>query len=1083
MWNESSSEARAAMSDLDALVDEIVAKFEGMRPLEQGEGDSFVAGFARASDALACALEIQRRLIEEPLFVRMGLHTGEIEVREDRYDGPTIIRAARLRDIGHGGQTLASAPTRDLVQDVLPDGADLIDLGSHRLKGLDRAERVYQLVHPALPNRFPPLRSTEAAKGNLPVRLTSFVGRTTELANVTGLVNGNRLVTLTGAGGCGKTRLAIEAAARLDESFPDGVWFCDLGPLSDPDIVPQTLRTTIGLREETSRSDLETVCVRLSDAKTLVVLDNCEHVVAASADLAEAVLKACPKAHVLTTSREPLGVEGEVAWRVPSLPAPSSRDSNSPEDLARFDAVRLFVERAGQARPSFALTSENAPSVAEICARLDGIPLAIELAAARTRVLSVEDLATGLSDRFRLLGRGSRAVLARQQTLEASVGWSHDMLSPTQKTALRRLAAFAGSFTLEGAEHVVASDDITGAEVLELLSQLVDRSLLVAEETTEGTRYRLLETIRQYARERLVDSGEAPAVAVRHLGFYADWMQRLVERAEAGEIQAADASRAVDAAYDNIREACEWAIADGQHELGLCLVSSLGDLWFVWFGLSSDTRSRQGLSWLRQLLRAAADVNPQTHARALLCLTQLTIWNGTLFEAAATANEALPFVRDVGDPRLVSRILLAAGFTLGTVDAEGGRSHLQEAAQIAREHGDTSTLWQALYYTGQISVFGGTREIEAAREGLAVARKGDLTADPLRFGLGVGLIQAGEMPEARRQLEAALAGFEALDQPTWASRVKVFLALANFLVGDRAAARELAQEAVTLAEADAPEREFATLIARFFLAWIAAEEGRHDDAHADLARLGSHDFVTLWAGLGWSMRSFIRASRGDDVGAREALEAVAETPVPIMSLVRIIACWMCALVARHLDELSDAESHVHEAFAVIADDGPRVFAPDLLDVAAALRMDVGADIDAGRLYGAANAARAVMGTKRRTHALSDTGSEIDTLRDRLGEMGFAEALHAGEALSLDDAVAYAQRGRGPRQRPPSGWDSVTPTELKVVALVAEGLTNPQIGERLFISKRTVSAHLRNVFGKLGVSTRAVLAAEATRRSV
>jgi hypothetical protein len=432
------------MSDLDAIADELINKFDGVRP-ERREGDGLVAGFARASDALACAVEIQRRHVDGPLRVRVSVHTGEVEVCEGRYDGPMIIRAARLCDLAHGGQVLLSSAARDVVQDILPDGVDLIDLGSHRLRDLERPERVYQLVHPALDGSFPPLRSADAASGTLPIRITSFVGRTQELADVVELVGANRIVTLAGAGGVGKTRLAIEAATRLGDTFPDGVWFCDLGPLSDPDAVPQTLRLALGVREELSRTDLESVCVHLSDAGALVLLDNCEHLVQASAELATALLRACPRTHLLATSREPIGIEGEVAWRVPSLGAPENGGAVTPEELAAFDSVRLFVERASHARAGFALTRENATAVMEICTRLDGIPLAIELAAARIRVLSAQDLAGGLHDRFRLLGRGSRTVLARQQTLEASIAWSHDMLSGPQKAVFRRLAVFGAS--------------------------------------------------------------------------------------------------------------------------------------------------------------------------------------------------------------------------------------------------------------------------------------------------------------------------------------------------------------------------------------------------------------------------------------------------------------------------------------------------------------------------------------------------------------------------------------------------------------------------------------------------------------
>jgi class 3 adenylate cyclase len=401
MWETSSEQARASMADLGSVVDELVAKFDGARPLEQGEGDSFVAAFARPSDAVGCALELQRVLTDGRLRLRIGVHTGEVELRDGRYDGTTIIRAARLRDLGHGGQTLVSSTTRALVEDSVPDGAGFADVGTHRLKGLERAERIFQLTHPELPGGFPALRSFDAAQ-RLPVRLTRFIGRTDEVVEVRRMLAESRLVTLTGAGGCGKTRLALEALDGVIDAYED-VWWCDLAGLADPEMVGQALRQTVGLNEDGARSDVEIVTAHLAARASLVVLDNCEHLVDACAVLAQALLLACPRVTVVATTREPLGVEGEVAWRVPSLRAD--------------DAVALFVDRAAHARRDFTLGEENAAAVDEICRRLDGIPLAIQLAAARVRALSVAQIVSGLNDRFRLLGRGSRTVLARQQTL------------------------------------------------------------------------------------------------------------------------------------------------------------------------------------------------------------------------------------------------------------------------------------------------------------------------------------------------------------------------------------------------------------------------------------------------------------------------------------------------------------------------------------------------------------------------------------------------------------------------------------------------------------------------------------------
>ena len=1087
---------RSSMASLDALIDEVALRCAGVRPLEQGEGDSFVLAFTRASDAVAAALALQIELADEALAVRMALHTGEPELRDEvRYDGPVIIRAARLRDLAHGGQTLLSSSTRDLVQDALPEGVDLIDLGSHQLKDLDRAERAYQLTHPALQGRFPPLRSSPASAGNLPVPLTSFVGRVLELEDVRRLIGEHRLVTLTGAGGCGKTRLAIEAASVAGDAFPDGVWFCDLGPLSDPSAVAQTLRTTMGVREDPVRDDTESVCLRLSGVAALVVLDNCEHLIDASARLADAILKGCPSVHILTTSREPVGVESEVAWRVPSLRAPEN-GSHRPEDLLGYDAVRLFVERAARARPGFALTAESAASVAEICTRLDGIPLAIELAAARVRVLSVRDLASGLNDRFRLLGRGSRTMLARQQTLEASVGWSHDMLSGPQKVVLRRLAVFAGTFTLAGAERVVSGGEVQQADVLELLSQLVDRSLVIADETWSGTSYRLLETIRQYARERLVASGEAKDVSTRHLDFHAEWAANLLAEARGGRRGPLETRVAVDVVYDNVREACEWAIVDGHHESGLRLASSIWGLWARSFATSSGMRVREGRRWLDELLRDTGDAPPHLRVAAAAALAHAMMIEGDLIESGTLARDAIPLAREVGNLSYLSYLLQRYGFPLSMVDRAQGVAVLEESVQVAREANDPVAFWQAQYFLGQAHGYAGERGLAAVREGLAVAQQADLSAEPLRQAYGLALYQAGDVDAGIDVLEENRVWFAAAGEPEWTSRADGFLAAGLWLKGESVRAREHAARALSLADADTPGRAIVALIARFALAWVAVEEGRIDDADQEFSLFSSdasdvdertdglHIVGMMYGDVFSGLRAITFVAAGDHEMARRTIDAATVAPERIpWVIVTALTLSASAIAARAMGEIEEAERHVHEGLTVISGMGPRVLTPDLLDVAATLRSDVGAHADAVRLWAAATSARTRMGTVRRPNPILTIADDIAGARSRLGEDAFRDAWSTGEQTELDDAVAFALRGWGPRRRPAAGWDSLTPTELKVVALVAEGLTNPQIGERLFVSKRTVSAHLRNVFAKLGVSTRAELASQATKRSI
>ena len=416
-WEERAQEMTGALKALGEVVDSTLGWHQGVRPVEQGEGDSFVAAFARASDAVACALEIQRQLAPNPLRLRMGIHTGEVQLRDEgNYVGPALNRTARLRDAGHGGQVVLSQATCELVRDRLPEGGALRDLGVHRLKDLGRPEHVYQLVHSQLGDTFPPLRSVDHLPNNLPVQLTSFVGREPELAVLRKLLGETRMLTLTGSGGCGKTRLALELAARALERFPDGTWLVELAPITDPTLIASTVAAAAGVREQQGRRALDVLVDHLASQTALVVLDNCEHLVDATAEVAERILLACPGVVVLATSREQLGVPGETAWRVPSLSFPSAHEARL-DALKQYEAVQLFVERARKVRPNFTIDDTTVAPVAAICHRLDGIPLAVELAAARTRVLSPQQILDGLDDRFRLLTGGARTAVARQQTL------------------------------------------------------------------------------------------------------------------------------------------------------------------------------------------------------------------------------------------------------------------------------------------------------------------------------------------------------------------------------------------------------------------------------------------------------------------------------------------------------------------------------------------------------------------------------------------------------------------------------------------------------------------------------------------
>jgi predicted ATPase/class 3 adenylate cyclase/Tfp pilus assembly protein PilF len=563
-------------------------------------GDAFQIAFETAPNALAAAIDAQRSLQAEawgdhgPLKVRMALHTGVTEEREDDYVGPILNRLGRLLSVSHGGQILLSHATYELVSDFLPEDVNLLDLGMHRLKDLIRPEHIFQVSAPNLPSEFRPLQTLDTFPHNLPLQLTSFIGREKEIVEVKRRVLGDRFVTLTGPGGTGKTRLAVQVAAELLELFPDGVWLVEMASISDSALVPNTIATALGIRESSGRPILNLLTDYLRNKETLLVLDNCEHLLSACAQLVMTLLQACPNLCILATSREALDIPGEVPFRVPSLSAPDARRIPPIEKLIEYESVRLFVERAGIIQPNFALTHANASPVAQICHRLDGIPLAIELAVARVKVMPVEQVAARLDDRFRLLTGGSRTALPRHQTLQALIDWSYDLLSDMERALFQRLSVFAGGWTLEAAEAICAGEGIEPFDILDLLTQLINKSLVIPDqESSTETRYRLLETIRQYARNKLFASGGGDKVRERHLDYY----RKLAAQAEPelrGPNQVTWLNQ-LEKEVDNIRAALEWSM---EVNIEACLQIAGALLWF-WHVRS---RKSEGIDWLERAL-------------------------------------------------------------------------------------------------------------------------------------------------------------------------------------------------------------------------------------------------------------------------------------------------------------------------------------------------------------------------------------------------------------------------------------------------------------------------------------------------
>ncbi len=650
------------------------------------QGDAFLVAFPRARDAVGAAVAAQRALMTHAwpdgasLRVRMGLHTGEPLSGGTGYVGIDVHRAARIAGVGHGGQILVSDATRGLVAKDLPNEVSLRDLGEHRLKDLDHPHRLFQVVYPGLSDDFPPLRSLDAHRHNLPIQLTSFIGRTREIAEVKRLLGAARLVTLTGSGGAGKTRLALQVAADVVEAYPDGVWLAEFAPIADPILVPKTVASALSVPEQPGRGMTETLAATLRFKHLLLLLDNCEHLLTACADLAATLLRACPKVCLLATSREGLDVPGETLWGVPSLSLPDVRHLPPSEDLILYEAVRLFVDRAVATTPGFTVTSENAPAVAQVCQRLDGIPLAIELAAARVKVLAVEQIATRLDDRFRLLTGGSRAVLPRQQTLLATMDWSYGLLSEEERMVLRRLSVFAGGWALDAAEAVCAGAGIEAASILDRLASLADKSLVIAETQGGEARYRLLQTVRQYGRDRLQESGEASDVRKRHRGWYLELAEQAYPELMRGQRHEPWLEQ-LETEHDNFRAALEWSeTEENDAEATLRLVGALH--WF-WFRHDHWDEAR---GWLERALARGADAPPSALPRALLAATHFAWRRGDYGLSTTLGEKGLALSHDLGDKEVGAQLL----FHLAIVAARQGEfersmSLYDECVDLSRE--------------------------------------------------------------------------------------------------------------------------------------------------------------------------------------------------------------------------------------------------------------------------------------------------------------------------------------------------------------------------------------------------------------
>ncbi len=767
LWQQSPAEMGAALARHDALLREVIEQNDGT--VFKTVGDAFCAAFPTAAAALAAARAAQLALAQQPwpepvrIDVRMALHTGTAEVRDNDYFGQPLNRVGRLLAVGHGGQVLLSVATQELLRDSLPASISLRDMGDRRLKDLIRPERVYQMVALDLPADFPPLRTLDARAHNLPIQLTSFVGREREMQELKGLLKSSRLVTLTGSGGAGKTRLALQVGADCIDDFADGVWFVELAPLTDARLVPQAVTTVLGIKEQPGVSLTDTLLRETRDKELLLVLDNCEHLVEASALLCQALLSACAKVRILVTSREALRLPGEATYRVPSLATPDPKALTRIAALTQYAAVQLFIDRALAVQSAFRVDNQNAPAVASICHHLDGIPLAIELAAARVRSLSVEEVNERLDQRFHLLTGGSRTALPRQQTLRSAIDWSYDLLRETEQALLCRLSAFAGGWTLNAGEQVCSGEGVDNAEVLDLLTSLADKSLVVAEERNGATRYRLLETVRQYAQDRIRESGEETQWRKRHLAHFL----ALAEDAEP-HLRGADQQAWFDrleTEHDNLRSALAWSSAPGSDTAsGLRLAGSLWRFWYAHGYLG------EGRNWLTGLLAAArlGDAAP-ARAKALQGAGAMAVQQGDYPAARGLFEEGLRLRRELGDQRGIAGLLGNLGVVASDQgDYPGAQALQEECLAIFRELGDWQGVANSLHNLGNVANH--TRDYPAARElyeeSLAIQRElGDQRSIAMMLGnLGLVAYHCDDYPAARTLYAESLAIFRALGE-------------------------------------------------------------------------------------------------------------------------------------------------------------------------------------------------------------------------------------------------------------------------------------------------------------------------------
>lgn len=1031
------------------------------------------AAFATAADALAAAVAVRRAwgrtgsapplaaadaLVadagDDPaLGLRLAIHHGPAHRDGDRHGGPGPARCRRLLQIAHPGQVLVSSAAATVAGDRIPAGTTLDDLGLHRLRDLSPPLRVLELRDGDDGSPRPALASLDASAGNLPVHQTTFVGRDRELAELRLRLPAERLLTICGPGGAGKTRLAAQLAAELAGGQSDGTWWVELGALADAGEVAAAVAGALGVLVDPSQGAAASLRAQLADRRLLLVLDNCEHVLDAVATLAADLGATCPEVTIVVTSREPLGLAGETVWRLPPLP---------PEE-----ARALFLERAAQIAPDAPLDPEAVAAVPSMCRRLDGSPLALELAAAWVRTLSPRQIEAGLDDRFSLLVRSPRDAVPRHASLLASIAWSHDLLDPDDRAVLRRLAVFAGGFDLPAARAVCGGDGIDPDAVLGAIARLVDKSLVVADPAEDGVRYRLLESIRQYADDRLRAAGERRATADRHLEHLLDRASALAPERDRDK----DRWRTVLAReHDNLRAAIDHGLAAEDPTAGRRLAAELPWLWHL------HRQGREGMEVLRRAIERAPDERSLLQARLLVGVALVADTADPLDVELDAAQRALGLAIELGDERLQALCLSLTAVARFYTDLGGAWETALESEALAARAGEPFVADAGRALRGIVQHLRdhhGEAEalLSGAAEGLAGRGDRGVASTALAFQSGSALA-IGDGDRARELAERSVAIAAPLADHLRIGIGRSALALARGASGDVDAGLATLDPLLPLLTA-ADGAPFVPEVARALgtlhgwggdgeqaLRWLAVEAGSTDGGTPTyLALRAMPALAAAQRRTGLSDEARATATRAADLArAREMPGVLADA---LDERARLAPSPEAAL-----------ELH-HEALALRVERGLRAAAVVSLEALAPLvRPEHGI-----RLLAAATTAREALARPLAPVDRAPRRRLEATLREALGAEADA-AWRAGSALTLDEALAYARRSRGSRRRPERGWGSLTPTEVEVVRLAVEGLANPEIGARLFMSRSTVKTHLSHVYAKLGVANRTELAALA-----